>query len=486
MMTRTVAPAILPPPPPDARAGDTWTNPADGSVYLFVPGGEYSIGSEAEGASPREAPEHSVSVDGFWMQQTETTNAQYARCVEEGVCAAPDNERWNDATAYADHPVANVSWQQAQAYAAWMGARLPTEAEWEIACRGADHNLYPWGDLPPSPDLSNFEDAIQDTVPVGSYPDGAASSGALDMAGNVWEWTSSLDEVYPYDAADGREDADDDGKRIMRGGSFYYNALLLRCSARTGANASTQIPHLGFRTVLDASGDTWTNPADGSVYHLVPGGEYSIGSEAEGASPREAPEHSVSVDGFWMQQTETTNAQYARCVEEGVCDRARQRTLERRQPSPTIPSPTSPGSRRRPTPTGCGARLPTEAEWEIACRGADHNLYPWGDLPPSPDLSNFEDAIQDTVAVGSYPDGAASSGALDMAGNVWEWTSSLDEVYPYDAADGREDADEDGKRIMRGGSFYYNALLLRCSARTGANASTQIPHLGFRTVLDGE
>ncbi len=484
MTTRTVAPAILPPPPPDAQAGDTWTNPADGSVYHFVPGGEYSIGSEAEGASPREAPEHAVSVDGFWVQETETTNAQFARCVEAGVCDAPDNERWND-PAYADHPVANVSWQQATAYAEWMGARLPTEAEWEIACRGADHNLYPWGELPPSPDLSNFEDAVQDTVAVGSYPDGAASSGALDMAGNVWEWTASMDEAYPYDAADGREDAGVDGKRVMRGGSFYYNALLLRCSARTGANASTQIPHLGFRTVLDASGDTWTNPADGSVYHFVPGGEYSIGSEAEGASPREAPEHAVSVDGFWVQETETTNAQYARCVEAGVCDAP---DNERWNDPAYADHPVANVSWQQATAYAewMGARLPTEAEWEIACRGADHNLYPWGELPPSPDLSNFEDAVQDTVAVGSYPDGAASSGALDMAGNVWEWTASMDEAYPYDAADGREDAGVDGKRVMRGGSFYYNALLLRCSARTGANASTQIPHLGFRTVLDGE
>ncbi|MFN2202242.1 MAG: formylglycine-generating enzyme family protein, partial [Caldilineaceae bacterium] len=231
-------------------SGDTWTNPADGSVYHFVAGGEYSIGSEAEGASSREAPEHTISVDGFWIQETETTNAQYARCVDDGACTEPDNDRWQDPD-FADYPVANVSWEQAMSYTQWLGARLPTEAEWEVACRGPDHNLYPWGEETPYVDLANYGDVVEDTMPVGSYPEGVAASGALDMAGNVWEWTSSLDMAYAYDPNDGREAADADGKRIMRGGSFYYPELFLRCSARTGAAPTTQIPHLGFRTTLD-------------------------------------------------------------------------------------------------------------------------------------------------------------------------------------------------------------------------------------------
>jgi len=89
-------------------------------------------------------------------------------------------------------------------------------------------------------------------MPVGSYPDGVGSFGTLDMAGNVWEWTSTLDMAYPYDATDGREDAEAEGKRIMRGGSFYYAAQLLRCTARTGANIDLQIPHLGLRPLLPA------------------------------------------------------------------------------------------------------------------------------------------------------------------------------------------------------------------------------------------
>ena len=146
--------------------------------------------------------------------------------------------------------MSDVDWEQARTYAAWVGGRLPTEVEWESACRGSGASIYPWGDLPPTPDLSNYQDTVGDTVPVGSYPAGAGPFGTLDMAGNVWEWTSSLDAMYPYDASDGREDPEATSKRIMRGGSFYYASQLLRCSARTGVNPTFQIPHLGLRVVL--------------------------------------------------------------------------------------------------------------------------------------------------------------------------------------------------------------------------------------------
>ena len=231
--------------------GTMWRDPQDGAVYVFVPGGEFSMGADgADAASPKEEPRHTVTVAGFWLQQTETTNAQYARCVADGACTPPDNNRWDDPT-FADHPVNNVSWQQANAYAAWAGGRLPTEAEWERTCRADDERTYPWGDDEATADRANFNNAIGDTTPVGSYPAGQSAYGALDLSGNLWEWTSSLEEDYPYAADDGREDPDNTaGNRTVRGGSFYYTNYQIRCAARTGFAPDTANEHIGFRIVL--------------------------------------------------------------------------------------------------------------------------------------------------------------------------------------------------------------------------------------------
>ncbi len=482
-----VIPAAQPilPPPPAAASGERWENPADGGVYVYVPAGEYAMGADAgAGVTGREGPEHTVEIGGFWLAEKETTNEQYGRCVAAGACTEPGNERWSEAE-YAQHPVSDVDWEQARAYAAWVGGRLPTEAEWEAACRGTEANVYPWGDAAPSAELSNYLDTVGDTMPAGSYAEGASPFGILDMAGNVWEWTSSLDASYPYDAADGREELEAEGKRIMRGGSFYYAAQLLRCSARTGASPDVQIPHLGLRIALPASGERWENPADGGVYVYVPAGEYAMGADAgAGVTGREGPEHTVEIGGFWLAEKETTNEQYGRCVAAGACTEPGN---ERWSEAEYAQHPVSDvdWEQARAYAAWVGGRLPTEAEWEAACRGTEANVYPWGDAAPSAELSNYLDTVGDTMPAGSYAEGASPFGILDMAGNVWEWTSSLDASYPYDAADGREELEAEGKRIMRGGSFYYAAQLLRCSARTGASPDVQIPHLGLRVALPG-
>jgi formylglycine-generating enzyme required for sulfatase activity len=204
---------------------------------------------EATAVSEQEQPAHEVRVDGFWMQQAEVTNAQYGRCVADGVCTPPQMEGW-DAAALAEHPVSHVDWEQANTYARWAGGRLPTEAEWEKACRSDDNRLYPWGDEPPAAEIANFGNNVGETLPVGSLPAGASPYGLLDLSGNVWEWTSSLESPYPYVADDGREDASADGKRVARGGSFYYTQYQLRCTARSGFAPTTANPHFGLRTVI--------------------------------------------------------------------------------------------------------------------------------------------------------------------------------------------------------------------------------------------
>jgi hypothetical protein len=191
--------------------------PNHGERYRY---GETISSDSEEWAHVTDRPQHTENVAGFWMQRTEVTNAQYAKCVDEEGCTAPDNDFWLEAE-WAEHPVANVSWEQANSYAQWIGGRLSTEAEWEEACQGPEGYEYPWGDEAPTPAVSNFYEHVGSTVAVGSYPEDASPYSLLDMSGNVWEWTSSLRQPYRYDAEDGREDALAEGARIGRGGSFY-------------------------------------------------------------------------------------------------------------------------------------------------------------------------------------------------------------------------------------------------------------------------
>lgn len=237
---------------PTLAAGATRINAKNGAVYSWIPPGEFTMGSrdEDELAQDDEKPPHAVEVDGFWIMQTEVTNAQYKRCVEAGVCTAPANDRWQDGT-YADHPVVNVGWDGAKTYAEWVGGRLPTEAEWEKACRGTDGRRYPWGNDSPSPDRLNYgESDKRDTMPVGSFPPGA--NGLYDMAGNVYEWTSSFYKAYPFDPGDGQEEPAGTGRRVLRGGSFAADRDFVRCAYRFSFGALVPVfrsSKIGFRVL---------------------------------------------------------------------------------------------------------------------------------------------------------------------------------------------------------------------------------------------
>jgi formylglycine-generating enzyme required for sulfatase activity len=231
------------------QTGATFTNSQDGAIYIWVPPGEFTMGSghEDKRARDNEKPQHTVEVDGFWMMQTEVTNAQYQRCMKAGVCTEPNNTFWN-AARYAEHPVTHVDWNQATTYAQWVGGRLPTEAEWEKACRGTEGRMYPWGDQKPNDQLLNYNSSVGDTTPVRSYPAGAY--GFYDMVGNVWEWTSSLSMDYPYQADDGREDPESGEVRSLHGGSWgNLGVINVRCAVRFRLVPDDWGIYIGFRVV---------------------------------------------------------------------------------------------------------------------------------------------------------------------------------------------------------------------------------------------
>jgi formylglycine-generating enzyme required for sulfatase activity len=235
----------------------------------LIPAGIFSMGTDVEKAMvvcqntmgicepdsfSHEEPSHAVSLDAFWIDKTEVTNAMYAECVEAGICPLPEHPEYhfND-PAQIDHPVMEVSWYDAETYCKWIGARLPTEAEWEYAARGGlEGAYYPWGDTPPVCKKGTGNGAnssycgLEDSLPVGSFaPNGY---GLYDMAGNVWEWVADWDGDYnllsPINNPIGPEKGT---HRVLRGGSWDFDPIDMGVSARIGDVPTSHGYDAGFR-----------------------------------------------------------------------------------------------------------------------------------------------------------------------------------------------------------------------------------------------
>ena len=257
-----------------------WTLPYGEPVWVEIPAGEFWMGSEK--GQEREKPVHKVYLERYGMAKTPITNAQYRLFVEARQHEPPSHwESGKVPRSLESHPVANVTWHDALAYCRWLSEvtgksmTLPSEAEWEKAASWGvgvilgdrpQKREYPWGDAWKEGHCNSNELGVNDTTPVGIFPEGASLYGCLDMVGNVWEWTRSLwgpwdgKEVklqfgYPYRADDGREnlEADDKWLRVLRGGSFSYNQYYARCACRSGGSPYNWYTYSGFRVVVSLS-----------------------------------------------------------------------------------------------------------------------------------------------------------------------------------------------------------------------------------------
>lgn len=209
-----------------------------------------------------ESPQHALTLAPYAIAATPTTNALYAAYTL--ATGTPPPPRWRGPTPpplLANHLVVDVSWDEAVACCRWLSRatglplRLPTEAEWEHAARGDDGRLFPWGDTFEPGRANTREGGRGGTSPVGAYPDGASPYGVYDMAGNVWEWTSSLDGAYPYRPDDGRESPDGPGRRIMRGGCYANPQGYARCACRFRMGPAVRNEFTGFRLAMGRSAE---------------------------------------------------------------------------------------------------------------------------------------------------------------------------------------------------------------------------------------
>lgn len=260
---RTPAPiARAPAPPVPERAG------ASGERVAIL-AGEFSMG--ADGKDKSEAPKHKVYLDAFRIDRTEVTSKQYASCVAHGACTPPKTGGacTSGVSGKETHPINCVTWTQAKAYCAFVKGRLPSEAEWERAARGADGREFVWGaEWPPPSGAGNFSDATArathpswlsiaryddgypETAPVGAFPAGRAPSGALDMAGNVWEWTADWygARYYQRSPAKNPKGPPSGEGRVVRGGSFgHHHRKHVTVTARAVYREDVASEHIGFR-----------------------------------------------------------------------------------------------------------------------------------------------------------------------------------------------------------------------------------------------
>jgi len=243
----------------EPAAGTVRLNPAEGLEYVWIPAGEFWMGATPgdNDAAEDEKPPHRVRISkGFWLGKTPVTVAAYKRFAAAAKRRMPESPRFNEGWTFDDHPIVNVTWEDAKAYCEWAGGRLPTEAEWEYAARGGKEGLrYPWGNTI-SPEMANYAETYQGTTPVTRFPT-QNDWGLHDMAGNVWErvadwygsnYYASLRSNRPVQDPQGPLDG---GWRALRGGSWSSGDSYLRGAERNSIEPDYRYNYTGFRVARE-------------------------------------------------------------------------------------------------------------------------------------------------------------------------------------------------------------------------------------------
>jgi formylglycine-generating enzyme required for sulfatase activity len=360
------------------------------------------------------------------------------------------------------------------------------------------------------------------------------------MAGNVWEWTSSIYRPYPYDSSDGRENISDTGSYVLRGGSWGDNNFALRVTKRDWFNETNELNSIGYRcaksdgnttpipeaavtpiksatstptfgptdTIVTTSTSSPSEITDTKVVPmmLVSAGKFIMGSES--GNLNEKPSHDVFLDSYYIDKYEVSNFQYASCVDTGACNEP---TDKRRwdyyrsiyvgdyfgnHEFDDYPVVNVNWYMAKVYCEWRGDRLPTEAEWEKAARGTDNRIYPWGDSLISCDYANFSlDCKGGPTLIGDYEKGKSPYGVYDMLGNVLEWVADRYGYYyvisplPVRNPLGPQQGDF---RIIRGSSYFSTAIgdikqepvTTATTTRISLEPETSQEDLGFRCARD--
>ena len=487
---------------------NVWHDPVTGMNFVHIPAGCFQMGSPPgeAGRYSDEGPQREVCVDSFWMGETEITNAQYRRFKREHDSGSSEGRSLNGDA----HPAIRVSWNQARSYANWLSRRsehtfsLPTEAEWEYACRAGTRTARYWGEPPDAAcrygnvndqtlrGLHNCKDDWAATAPVGHYA--ANAFGLHDMLGNVAEWVQDTHERHP-------------DQRVVRGGNAWSETRQVRCAFR---NRNTPEPDdnkpvAGFRLRMTKKAqplqreqqrrteqprpreEARNREAQKSrLKTLLPmvrvqGGTFTMGCTPEqdgydgDCYGDEKPAHQVRVRSFEIGKYEVTQELWeavmgdnpshfkgcTQCPVENVSWHDVQEFLDKLN-----------------TLTGQWYRLPTEAEWEYAARGGRQSRgYKYAGSNDVGSVGWFGNNSGSKI----HPVGrkrANELGLHDMSGNVWEWVQDCwNDSYAGAPTDGRAwERDGCNHHVARGGAWYTFPRLLRAAMRDGYSTG----RCGFR------
>jgi sulfatase modifying factor 1 len=224
---------------------------------VWIPAGPFVMGARDD--QEDNGPPHTVDLDGFWIDKYEVTVGEYQAFLRH--FPQPDYQprqpygsmppQYFSSPDYQRYPMVNVSWFAAQAYCAWKGKRLPTEAEWEKAARGTDGRIWPWGHTfgPEHANVAGVRDGYAYTAPVGSYPAGKSPYGVYDLAGNVWEWVADWFDAQYYARSPARNPTGppEGTLRVVRGGCWFADEQFARATYRNHAYPEARDNSLGFR-----------------------------------------------------------------------------------------------------------------------------------------------------------------------------------------------------------------------------------------------
>ena len=507
-----LAPRVEVPPPPNRPAAIrrdsgrvTWTDSVTGMRFMKVPGGSFRMGCGpwAKNCDADEKPVRAVRLSTFWMAQTEVTQEQYRKIMGVNPSSKKEGGKF---------PVDSVTWYDVQAFIARFNARspakfrLPTEAEWEYACRGGGRSVSfgtRTGKL--NAGLANYTKSkrYKGISPVAAYPPNPL--GLYDMSGNVWEWVADKFAAYGKMGANNPNNQSTGKNRVKRGGAWSDASRYVRCENRVSFPPGTKASFRGFRLALTrppggitpppsvakpraalrtpAVGRTWRDPSSGITFVKVSGGSFQMGcgSWTGQCDPDEKPVRTVKLSGFWIGKTEVTQAQYQKIM---GANPSKQK-LGGNYPVEMISwHDTQSFIRRLNSRSGERFRLPTEAEWEYACRGGGQKVKfgtRFGDIRKG--LANYikNERYKKTSPVASFSPNRL--GVYDMSGNVWEWVS--DKFASYKKV-GTRDPNYQGpgsKYVKRGGSWSDTSRYLRCANRVSYEPGNRNSVKGFRLAI---
>ncbi len=474
---------------------------------IWVEPGTFMMGSPlTESGRQSDETQHQVTLtQGFYLGKYEVTQAQYEAVMTgntDGLSATPSYFSNNP-----DRPVEEVSWDDAQVFLTRLNAKessnlpsgwsyvLPTEAQWEYACRADTTTAYSWGDSITANNANYSSSGYLQTRDVGNYA--ANPWGFFDMHGNVWEWNA---DWYQADYPTGNPVVDPAGPasgsyRVIRGGSWHFTGTGLRSAYRYDLNPSYGVSGIGFRVGFQFTGEHSVDLNSSVKLDMlwVEPGTFMMGSPTTeaGRNANREDEHNVTLtQGFYLGKYEVTQAQYE-AVMTGNSDGLSA------TPSQYGGNPNRPVEKvswndiqifltrlnalqSANIPAGWAYVLPTESQWEYACRAGTTTAYSWGDSITASNANYLSSGIGQTTDVGQYA--ANPWGFFDMHGNVWERTAdwyqaayptSNPVVDPIGPASG-------SKRVVRGGSLYEVGTSVRSAKRGPSIPGNRLSNIGFR------